>query len=96
MFSTKLGDYGVLIISINGGILTADPHIRNIWQERVVSYAQFIRNKSVYMQDNVRPHMATIFQEVHVMDWLPKYPILYPIKHIWHELKRQDYLYTTK
>ncbi|KAA5587389.1 hypothetical protein F3H15_36910 [Pseudomonas aeruginosa] len=78
-----------------GGGLTSDRYISNILLEHVLTYAGYIGDHVLLMQDNARCHTArvtTVYLEevgIATLDWPALSPDLTPIEHVWNEPKRK-------
>lgn len=77
------------------GNLNAQRYIDQILRPVLLPFLQQHNNRTLFQQDNARPHTARITREflqrnnVNVLPWPARSPDLSPIEHLWDHLGRQ-------
>ncbi|GFW96835.1 transposable element Tcb1 transposase [Trichonephila clavipes] len=74
------------------GTLTGQRYVDDILQPHVKTFLNGLQG-AIFQQDNARPQTARVAQDFlrhfQTLPWPARSPDLFPVKHVWDQLKRQ-------
>ncbi|GFV33673.1 transposable element Tc1 transposase [Trichonephila clavipes] len=74
------------------GTLTGQRYVDDIIQPHVGSFLNGLTGE-IFHEDNARPHTARVAQDIlrhfQTLPWPARSPYLFPVEHMWDQLKRQ-------
>ncbi|GBN20828.1 Transposable element Tcb2 transposase [Araneus ventricosus] len=86
---TYAGRSTLIVVRVN---LKGQRYVYDILRPHVKPFLNGLPG-AIFQQDNARPHTARVapdfLRHVHTLPWQALSPDLYPIEHVWDQLKRQ-------